>query len=77
MAQDTAMVVRKLKIEPPTYSMGAGIALELAMHYPELVRRLIVASWHTATTASTPLRLRSSWKSPRMTSQARSFTSGT
>jgi pimeloyl-ACP methyl ester carboxylesterase len=24
--------------------MGAGIALELAMHYPELVRRLIVAS---------------------------------
>jgi pimeloyl-ACP methyl ester carboxylesterase len=26
------------------YSMGAGIALELAMRYPELVRGLIVAS---------------------------------
>jgi pimeloyl-ACP methyl ester carboxylesterase len=47
MAQDTAMLVRKLEIEQADffgYSMGAGIALELAMHYPELVRRLIVAS---------------------------------
>src|SRR5215217_4750720 len=26
------------------YSMGAGIALELAVQYPQLVRRLIVAS---------------------------------
>jgi pimeloyl-ACP methyl ester carboxylesterase len=47
MAKDTAMLVRKLKIERADffgYSMGAGIALELAMQYPELVRRLIVAS---------------------------------
>jgi pimeloyl-ACP methyl ester carboxylesterase len=47
MAQDTAMLVRKLKIEQADffgYSMGAGIALELAMQYPELERRLIVGS---------------------------------
>jgi pimeloyl-ACP methyl ester carboxylesterase len=47
MAQDTAMLIRKLNIEKADFfgdSMGAGVALELAMQYPELVRRLIVAS---------------------------------
>jgi pimeloyl-ACP methyl ester carboxylesterase len=45
MAEDTATLVRKLKIDHADlfgYSMGAGIALELAVQY--LVRRLIVAS---------------------------------
>jgi pimeloyl-ACP methyl ester carboxylesterase len=61
MARDTAMLIRKLNIEKADffgYSMGAGIALELAMQYPELVRRLIVASlaysndgFHPATAA--------------------------
>jgi pimeloyl-ACP methyl ester carboxylesterase len=61
MAQDTAMLIRKLNIEKADffgYSMGAGIALELVMQYPELVRRLIVASlaysndgFHPATAA--------------------------
>jgi pimeloyl-ACP methyl ester carboxylesterase len=47
MAQDTATLLRKLEIEHADffgYSMGAGITLELAMQYPELVRRFIVAS---------------------------------
>ena len=47
MAEDTATLVRKLKIDHADffgYSMGAGIALELAVQYPQLVRRLIVAS---------------------------------
>jgi len=47
MAQDTATLLRKLKIDHADffdYSMGAGIALELAVQYPQLVRRLIVAS---------------------------------
>ena len=47
MAEDTATLVRKLKIDHADffgYSMGAaGIALELAVQYPQLVRRLIVA----------------------------------
>lgn len=65
MAEDTATLVRKLKIDHADffgYSMGAGIALELAVQYPQLVRRLIVASLLTATTASTPILLRSLWK---------------
>jgi pimeloyl-ACP methyl ester carboxylesterase len=47
MAEDTATLVRKLKIDHADffgYSMGAGIALELAVQYPQLVRRLIDAS---------------------------------
>lgn len=47
MAEDTATLVRKLKIDHADffgYSMGAGIALELAVQYPQLVRRLVVAS---------------------------------
>jgi pimeloyl-ACP methyl ester carboxylesterase len=47
MAQDTAALLRKLRIDHADffgYSMGAGVALELAVRYPQLVRRLIVAS---------------------------------
>ena len=47
MAEDTATLVRKLKIDHADffgYIMGAGIALELAVQYPQLVRGLIVAS---------------------------------
>jgi pimeloyl-ACP methyl ester carboxylesterase len=61
MAHDTALLARMLNIENADffgYSMGAGIALELAMQYPDLVRRLIVASlaysndgFHPATAA--------------------------
>ena len=61
MAHDTALLVRKLNIENADffgYSRGAGIALELAMQYPDLVHRLIVASlaysndgFHPATAA--------------------------
>jgi pimeloyl-ACP methyl ester carboxylesterase len=47
MAEDTAGLLRRLDIERADffgYSMGAGIALELAIRRPELVRRLVVAS---------------------------------
>jgi pimeloyl-ACP methyl ester carboxylesterase len=47
MAKDTARLVQKLNIAHADffgYSMGAGIALELAIQYPQLVRRLVVAS---------------------------------
>jgi pimeloyl-ACP methyl ester carboxylesterase len=47
MADDTAELLRRLDIERADffgYSMGAGIALELAIRRPELVRRLAVAS---------------------------------
>ena len=54
MAEDTATLVRKLKIDHADffgYSMGAGIALELAVQYPQLVRGLLMLPWLTATTA--------------------------
>jgi pimeloyl-ACP methyl ester carboxylesterase len=47
MAEDTAGLLRRLNIESADlfgYSMGAGIALELAIRRPELVRKLVVAS---------------------------------
>src|SRR5207248_7424720 len=47
MADDTAAVLRHLGI--PTadvfgYSMGGGVALQLARRHPDLVRKLVVAS---------------------------------
>jgi pimeloyl-ACP methyl ester carboxylesterase len=47
MADDTAALLRHLDI--PTadvfgYSMGGGVALQLAMRHPEVVRKLVVAS---------------------------------
>ena len=47
MADDTAGLVRQLEIEQADivgYSMGGGIALQLAVRHPALVRRLVVAS---------------------------------
>jgi len=47
MADDTAALVRHLGLDAPDivgYSMGAGIALQLALRHPELVRKLVVAS---------------------------------
>jgi len=47
MADDTAALLGLLSIENADlfgYSMGAGIAFELAIRYPALVRRIAVAS---------------------------------
>jgi pimeloyl-ACP methyl ester carboxylesterase len=47
MADDTAAVLRQLGIEQADifgYSMGGGIAVELAMRHPDLVRKLVVAA---------------------------------
>jgi pimeloyl-ACP methyl ester carboxylesterase len=47
MADDTAELMRHLEIEQADiagYSMGGGIAVQLAIRHPELVRRLVVAS---------------------------------
>jgi pimeloyl-ACP methyl ester carboxylesterase len=47
MADDTAALLRELEIGTTDvfgYSMGAGIALELAIRHPGLVRKLVLAS---------------------------------
>jgi pimeloyl-ACP methyl ester carboxylesterase len=47
MADDTAGLVRHLEIEEADvvgYSMGGGVALQMALRHPELVRRLVLAS---------------------------------
>jgi pimeloyl-ACP methyl ester carboxylesterase len=47
MADDTAALVRHLEIDNADvvgYSMGGGIALELAIRHPALVRKLVLAS---------------------------------
>jgi pimeloyl-ACP methyl ester carboxylesterase len=47
MADDTAALVRHLEIDHADvvgYSMGGGIALQLAIRHPGLVRKLVVAS---------------------------------
>jgi pimeloyl-ACP methyl ester carboxylesterase len=47
MADDTAAMARHLQIDHADvvgYSMGGGIALQLAIRHPALVRRLVVAS---------------------------------
>ena len=47
MADDTAALARHLEIDDADvfgYSMGGGIALQLAIRHPGLVRRLVVAS---------------------------------
>src|SRR4051794_19646975 len=47
MADDTAALMRHLEIPGADvigYSMGGGVALQLAIRHPDLVRRLVVAS---------------------------------
>ncbi len=47
MADDTAGLIRHLELESADvigYSMGGGVALQLAIRHPSLVRRLVVAS---------------------------------
>jgi len=47
MAEDTAALLRHLGIKNADlfgYSMGAGIALQLAIQHPELVRKVVVAA---------------------------------
>jgi pimeloyl-ACP methyl ester carboxylesterase len=47
MADDTAALLRHLEIEQADvfgYSMGGGVALQLAIRYPRLVRKLVSAS---------------------------------
>ncbi len=46
MADDTISLLRALKVNEADlfgYSMGAGIALQIAIQHPELVRKLVVA----------------------------------
>jgi pimeloyl-ACP methyl ester carboxylesterase len=47
MADDTAAALRQLGIEKADifgYSMGAGVALHVAIRHPEVVRKLVLAS---------------------------------
>jgi pimeloyl-ACP methyl ester carboxylesterase len=47
MADDTAVALQQLGIERADffgYSMGAGIALQVAIRHPEMVRKLVLAS---------------------------------
>ncbi|MGH8957544.1 MAG: alpha/beta fold hydrolase, partial [Acidimicrobiia bacterium] len=47
MADDVAVAIRQLEIEPTDllgYSMGAGVALRAVIKEPDLVRKLIVIS---------------------------------
>jgi pimeloyl-ACP methyl ester carboxylesterase len=47
MADDVAVLLKQLEINQADvfgYSMGGGVALDLAVRYPELVRKLVVAA---------------------------------
>lgn len=47
MAEDVVALLRHLKIESADlfgYSMGSGVALQVALTHPELVRKLVLAS---------------------------------
>ena len=47
MAEDVAALIRHLGIERADvfgYSLGGGVAFQLAMRHPELIRKLVVAS---------------------------------
>jgi pimeloyl-ACP methyl ester carboxylesterase len=47
MADDTAAFIRHLELEQPDvagYSMGGGVAFQLALRHPSLVRKVVLAS---------------------------------
>jgi pimeloyl-ACP methyl ester carboxylesterase len=49
MADDIAALIEHLGLETPDvmgYSLGGGVALQLALRRPELIRRLVVVSAH-------------------------------
>jgi pimeloyl-ACP methyl ester carboxylesterase len=49
MADDIAALIRQLGLDKPDlvgYSLGGGVALLTAIKYPELVRKVVVASAH-------------------------------
>jgi pimeloyl-ACP methyl ester carboxylesterase len=51
MADDTAALIAHLGLEQVDifgYSMGGGIAFQLAVRHPELVRKLVIASVYTS-----------------------------
>ena len=55
MADDTAALLRQLgyrKVDVIGFSNGGGVAMELAMRYPELVRKLVIGSAYHAGTPS-------------------------
>jgi pimeloyl-ACP methyl ester carboxylesterase len=57
MAEDVAMLMDHLSIENADvfgYSMGANVALQLAMKHPDLVRKLVVISGNTRLDAYYP-----------------------
>jgi pimeloyl-ACP methyl ester carboxylesterase len=50
MADDIAALIRHLGLEKPDvfgYSLGGGVAFQLAVRHPELVRKLVVVSANT------------------------------
>jgi pimeloyl-ACP methyl ester carboxylesterase len=47
MGEDIAAFIRRLAIDRPDvmgYSLGGGVAFQVAVHHPELVRRLVMVS---------------------------------
>jgi pimeloyl-ACP methyl ester carboxylesterase len=57
MADDIAALIEHLGLEKPDlmgYSLGGGVALQLALRRPELIRRLVVVSAHLRRNAIYP-----------------------
>ncbi len=57
MADDTVAALRQLGIEEADffgYSMGAGVALQVAIRHPDVVRKLVLASVTSTRAASIP-----------------------
>jgi pimeloyl-ACP methyl ester carboxylesterase len=60
MADDIAALIDRLELDQPDvigYSLGGGVALQLAVRHPEKVGRLIVVSAHTRRDAIDPTML--------------------
>ena len=60
MADDIAALIGQLGLDRPDvmgYSLGGGVALQLAVHHPELVGRLVIVSAHIRRDAIDPALL--------------------